>query len=127
MDDEIRKEFFLKYPKESIPRARGLRKRMTAAERKLWSILRSNQLGAHFRRQVPIGPFVVDFLSIKNKLVIELDGGQHFEAKGISKDLERDAFLKGKGLTILRFSDRDCLINPEGVVQIICGHINAKG
>ena len=126
MDSGSSNKFFLQYPKENLSRARGLRRRMTDAEKKLWSILRGNQLSAHFRRQVPIGPFGVDFLSIKNKLAIELDGGQHFEAKGISKDIERDAFLKEKGLTILRFSDRDCLTNPEGVVQIICDHINAK-
>ena len=61
-------KYFLKYPKSSIPRARELRRKMTDSDRKLWSLLRRKQLGVHFRKQVPYGPFILDFLSIKGKL-----------------------------------------------------------
>ena len=113
------KEFFLKYKKGSLSKARALRRNMTAAERKLWSLLKNNQLGVRFRRQVPIGPYIADFLTLKPKLVVELDGGQHYQKTGATHDSKRDAFLRKQGLDVLRFSNRDVLTNPAGVWQVI--------
>ncbi|MGB0087328.1 MAG: DUF559 domain-containing protein [Rhodomicrobiaceae bacterium] len=94
--------------------ARRLRKDMTEAERKLWSILRKRKLtGLKFRRQVPIGPYVADFLSFESRLIVEADGGQHAEAW---KDAERDAWLAAQGFRILRFWNSDVLNNPDGVL-----------
>ncbi|MFQ5798159.1 MAG: endonuclease domain-containing protein [Bacteroidota bacterium] len=112
-------KYFLKYPKSSIPRARELRRKMADSERKLWSVLRRKQLGVHFRKQVPYGPFILDFLSIKAKIVIELDGSQHFGDGALERDAKRDAYLRTQGLTVLRFSDIDVLKNIDGVWQRI--------
>jgi len=79
---------------------------MTEAERKLWGRLREDRLGVRFRRQVPFGPYILDFFSIKAKLAVELDGGQHYDEEGRTKDLERDAYLKKQGVTVLRVSNR---------------------
>lgn len=117
------KRNFLVYPKSALEKARRLRRTMTHAERKLWGLLRSKRTGAHFRRQVPFGPYILDFLCIKAKLVIELDGGQHFQEKGRREDAKRDAFLKQKGLTILRFSDREFFTNISGVMETIHRHL----
>jgi len=116
-------KFFLEYSNTSLSKARKLRREMTEAERKLWSLLRAHRLGLHFRRQAPIGPYVVDFLCLEAKLVLELDGGQHYEKEGITKDVKRDAYLAGQGLTVLRFSNREFLTNPEGALQLIDEHI----
>lgn len=81
--------------------ARRLRREMTDAELFVWSRLRHQQLGHRFRRQHPIGPFVVDFVCLERKLVIELDGGQHAEA--VEYDHERTAWLNGVGYRMLRY------------------------
>jgi very-short-patch-repair endonuclease len=93
--------------------ARGLRKDMTEAERKLWSILRNRRLvSLKFRRQVPIGPYVADFLSFDARLIVEADGSQHAES---ARDEERDSWLTAQGFRILRFWNSDILNNPDGV------------
>ena len=89
--------------REKTSRARQLRRAMTDAEKKLWWRLRNEQLGISFRRQHPIGRFVVDFLAPSIGLVIELDGGQHGGDVQIAKDMARTAFLAGKGLRVMRF------------------------
>jgi very-short-patch-repair endonuclease len=66
---------------------------MTEAERKLWALLRGNQLGVRFRRQVPFGSYVVDFYCPAAKLVVELDGSQHYTDNGRQEDEERDTYL----------------------------------
>ncbi|MBI4811110.1 MAG: endonuclease domain-containing protein [Ignavibacteriales bacterium] len=96
---------------------------MTDTERKLWAKLRNNQMGVHFRRQVPLGRYFLDFFSLKAKLVIELDGSQHYTDEGLAKDAIRDAFLKDNGLTVLRFSDHEFLTNTYGVLQVIYEHV----
>ena len=99
-------------------RARALRKQATDAERLLWKHLRSRQLDGHkFRRQTPIGPYVVDFLSLEDRLVIELDGGQHADQN--DKDQARSARLAGWGFRVLRFWNHEVLGNTEGVLQAI--------
>lgn len=92
---------------------------MTDSERKLWSLLRRKQLGVRFRKQVPFGPYILDFLSIKAKVVIEVDGSQHYEEASLVRDAKRDAFLRSKGLRVLRFSSKDILNRTMGVWQTI--------
>ena len=100
--------------------ARKLRQRQTEAERSLWMRLRSRQMeGVKFRRQHPIGPYIVDFVSTEKKLIIEVDGGQHNE-KGIKgKDEERTLWLKKQGYRVLRFWNNEVLSNMEGVLEKI--------
>ena len=112
-------KYFLKYPQGAIPKARQLRRHSTEAERKLWTLLRHNQLSVRFRRQVAFGPYVLDFFSTKVKLVVELDGSQHFQEKHSVKDSRRDNYLRKHGFTVLRFNNREFLINPDAVLQII--------
>ena len=82
--------------------ARRLRRDMTDAERRVWARLRHNQLGGfRFRRQHPLGPFVVDFVCLEQKLVVELDGGQHAEA--VDADASRTRWLNDRGYRVLRF------------------------
>ena len=75
--------------------------------------------GASFRRQTPIGPYVVDFVCHAAKLIIEVDGGQHFEAKQIAHDERRRAYLAAQGYRVLRFSNLDVLKNKAGVLETI--------
>jgi very-short-patch-repair endonuclease len=101
--------------------ARLLRRKQTDAERKLWLSLRSKQFeDLKFRRQQPMGTYVVDFVSFERKLVIELDGGQHNDEEAIEKDKERTKWLEGKGFRVLRFWDNEVLTNIEGVLEKIC-------
>ncbi len=97
--------------------ARQLRMTMTDAERRLWSALRSRRLrGYKFRRQHPLGPFVVDFACIEHRLIVEADGGQHSDN---AADLRRTAWLQRHGWRVLRFWNNDILANPEGVQETI--------
>jgi len=89
---------------------------MTDAERHLWSVLRNRGLGPKFRRQVPIGPFVVDFVAINEHLVIEVDGGQHAES---AEDQSRGNYLGTQGFQVLRFWNTEVLTNLEGVLTVI--------
>ncbi len=99
-----------------IKHAQILRKNMTDAERLLWSRIRAKQLGAKFRRQQLIGSYVVDFICFNKKLIIELDGGQHYEN---DKDVQRDNFLKARGYRVLRFWNNEVMRNIEGVLEVI--------
>ncbi len=89
---------------------------MTDAERKLWRALRSRSLGAKFRRQVPLGPYVVDFVAFDPKLIIEVDGGQHATSR---TDGLRDDYFKRRGYQVLRFWNNDVMSNLEGVLTAI--------
>ena len=98
--------------------AKTLRRNSTDAERKLWYSIRSKQLdGLKFRRQHPLGNYVVDFVCLEKRLIIELDGGQHAINK--EKDIERDNWLKNEGYTVLRFWNNDVLDNLDGVLSEI--------
>ena len=89
---------------------------MTDAERKLWSALRDRQIdGLKFRRQHPIGPYVLDFLCEERLLAVELDGGQHTA----EKDAARTAWLADHGVRVIRFWNNDVLTNLPGVVEMI--------
>lgn len=97
--------------------AKAMRKVMTDAELKLWNELRAHRLmGLSFRRQVPIGPYIVDFACSAHQLVVEVDGSQHAEP---DRDKTRDAFLASAGWTILRFWNDDILRDIDNV----CLHI----
>jgi len=97
-------------------RARELRSAMTDAERALWQALRRRRLGARFRRQVPLGPYIVDFACLEQKLAVEVDGGQHAESE---YDAGRDAWLRAHGFRVLRFWNNEVLANLEGVATVI--------
>ena len=98
--------------------ARHLRKNPTEAEQKLWSCLRRQQLlGYRFRRQRPIGPYIVDFVCLEVSLIIEVDGGQHAEQG--AKDEARTRFLEKEGFRVIRFWNNDVLANTEGVLEAI--------
>jgi len=106
-----------------VSTARRLRRDMTDAERRLWQGLRQWSEGrAHFRRQATIGPYFVDFACHTNRLVIELDGGQH----GHGPQASRDAFLRANGYRILRFWNHDVLTNAEGVLTVIATAMDAS-
>ena len=92
---------------------------MTDAEQKIWSRLRGEQIGYYFRRQVPIGKYIVDFFCRKEKLIIEIDGSQHLSRTGKEHDSVRDRFLQAQGFRILRFNNVDALENTDGVLQEI--------
>ena len=99
-------------------RARGLRKNPTKAEKLLWSHLRFWQVvGYKFRRQQPLGKYIVDFVCLEKKLIIELDGGQH--AEQVEYDSTRDGWLGAHGFRIIRFWNNDVLENSDGVKQKI--------
>lgn len=100
--------------------ARSLRKRLTLQEVKLWVRLRElKSLGFHFRRQAPIGKYIVDFVSFRNRIVIEADGGQHGLQRDQNSDRIRDAFLASQGFTVLRFWNSEIDRNPDGVMERI--------
>ena len=114
----------LSYDKALKQCSQQLRNNMTDAERYLWSKLRSKQVNVcWFYRQKPIGEYIVDFYCPRAKLVIEVDGGQHFTDDGHEYDKARDDYLNSLGLKVLRFSNSDVLTNIEGVVECIAGEI----
>ena len=100
--------------------SRKLRNNLTEAEKYLWYVLRAENLGFKFRRQEPIGNYIVDFVCYQKKLIIELDGGQHYES---ADDKERDEWLKSQGFAILRFWNNEVLENRDGVVLKIMQHL----
>jgi len=107
-------------PPRLLENARALRRRPTDAEAKLWRALRGRQLaGAKFRRQHPIGGYVVDFYCERAKLAIELDGGQHLEPARAAYDAERTRALERAGVRVLRFFDDDALARSEAVLESI--------
>ena len=104
--------------------ARKLRKNQTQQEAKLWHFLRNNQVfGLKFRRQYPIGNYIVDFICKECKLIIEVDGGQHNNSKEILKDAERTKFLNTKGYKVLRFWNFEIDNNIDGVYDAILENI----
>ena len=110
----------LPYEKHLKKYARQLRENTTDAEKALWSKIRAKQMkGAQFYRQKPIGNYIVDFYCPKGKLVIELDGGQHYSEEGKAKDILRDETLEGLGLKVIRFSDIEVFKNMQGVIERI--------
>ena len=104
------------------PNAKTLRKTMTKEERHLWyDFLKSLPITIH--RQKVIGWYIVDFYIAERKIVIELDGSQHFDGEGQRKDAERDAFLQSQGLTVLRYANSDVNMSFQAVCQDIWNHL----
>jgi very-short-patch-repair endonuclease len=98
--------------------AKALRSNQTDAEQKLWYHLRAHRfMGRKFKRQKPVGRYVADFVCIEEKLIIELDGGQH--AEDIEYDHERDSWLMSEGFMVLRFWNNELLNEMEGVLERI--------
>jgi very-short-patch-repair endonuclease len=107
--------------------ARKLRKRMTRQEFRLWLYLRElRRLGFHFRRQVPIKNFIVDFACHHPKVVVELDGSQHSQGRQSLRDRSRDAKLVADGFTIIRIWNNDVDSNLEGVFDRILHELEAS-
>src|ERR1700730_13069355 len=103
-------------------RSRTLRQNMTEAERRLWQILRSHQMtGYKFRRQVPIGRYIADFVCHEARLIVEIDGGQHDRSS--PQEAERSGFLEKEGYRILRFCNNEGLAHPDGVHHTIADEL----
>jgi very-short-patch-repair endonuclease len=99
-------------------KARALRSNMTDAERRLWQQLKRRQVATvKFRRQQPIGPFIVDFVCFERRVIIEVDGGQH--AEKVADDERRTRWLEAQGYRVLRFWNNDVLANVGEVTQVI--------
>ena len=114
----------LPYNKNLKILARELRKNMTDAERRVWSKIRRKQLKEfQFYRQKNIGNYIVDFYCPAAKLIVEIDGGQHYSENNTVKDEARDKFLCDLGFRVLRFSNSDVFKNIEGVVGEIDSHL----
>ncbi len=104
-------------PKIKRTHAKQLRTQSTEAEKALWRLLRDRRLsGAKFRRQLPIGPWIADFVSFKHHLIIEADGSQHIQSV---RDHRRDADLSERGFHVLRFWNNDILGKPQSVLEAI--------
>jgi very-short-patch-repair endonuclease len=108
------------YVQRNTELARGLRIRMTDAEQRLWLHLRRDQLGVRFYRQKPLGPYIVDFFAPKAKLVIEVDGSQHYDdLTQRQKDTSRDVWLNSQWLAVMRFDARQVLVETQAVLEVI--------
>ena len=112
-----------KYPVDGAhARARTLRQNMTEAERRIWQILRLNRMkGYKFRRQVPFGHYIADFVCHEARLIVEIDGGQHDRLS--PRETERDEFLQSEGSRILRFWNNEVLANLDGVHETIASEL----
>ena len=109
-----------KHNKQLVPLAKQLRKEMTKEERHLWyDFLRTYPV--RFSRQKVLWKYIADFYSAETKLVIELDGSQHYEGGNMEKDMERTTFLEGYGLTVIRIPNNEVSRNFQGV----CAYIDA--
>ena len=102
------------------PRAREMRNTATESEALLWAHLRRGRLGVRFRRQVILGPFIVDFLAPSARLIVEVDGGVHLSQQ--DADRRRDGALAELGFRVVRVSADDVVTNVETVLQLLRGH-----
>jgi very-short-patch-repair endonuclease len=107
-----------------VPQARRLRRDVTIAERKLWWHLKKLSLEvSHFRRQAAVGPFFVDFVCHKKRLIIEVDGGQHNDSPQSEADRRRSLYLQANGYRVLRFWNNEVLNEIDGVLEVIAASI----
>jgi very-short-patch-repair endonuclease len=103
-----------------LANAKILRKKSTPSEIKLWNCLRARRfMGLKFRRQCPLGPYIVDFVCVEKKLIIELDGGQHNEDTQQDYDKRRTEFLNGLGFNVIRFWNNEVLLQFDTVMEQI--------
>jgi very-short-patch-repair endonuclease len=104
----------------ALARRRSLRQHATNAEKLLWNRLRARQFfGLKFRRQHPVGPYIVDFYCAVFRVAVELDGGQHFTLEGRAYDEKRTAYLASYGIRVLRFSNRELFEELDGVLDLL--------
>ncbi|MCH7713874.1 MAG: endonuclease domain-containing protein [Chloroflexi bacterium] len=109
----------------TISNARTLRKNLTDAERALWKQMRMRQIGGYkFRRQQPIGKYIVDFVNFEKKVVVELDGGHH--SQQVDYDTTRTAWLEAKGYRVMRFWNNQVLEEIEAVKEVILDFLNEE-
>ena len=117
------------YNKKLIPNAKKLRKNMTKEERHLWYDF-LKEYPVQFKRQVPFENYITDFYCFQAKLVVELDGSQHYEPEEMEYDKKRTAYLESVGLTVLRFSNLDISKNFRGVCEqidmVVRNRLNSK-
>ena len=107
-------------PRLTIARARSLRRKLTLPEGLLWIELRGRKLGGHrFRRQHPVGPYILDFYCDERRLAVEVDGQGHEQPDQIRHDQRRTVWLNARGVTVMRIAARDVLGNLEGVLRAI--------
>ncbi|MBU6297226.1 MAG: endonuclease domain-containing protein [Alphaproteobacteria bacterium] len=119
---------FKRADREKITQARRLRRDATDVERRLWWKLRElNEQGFHFRRQAPFRAYILDFAEHHERLVVELDGGQHDEPVRHAHDLRRDQFLASQGYRTLRFRNLEVLDNIDGVMDRILQNLGEIG
>ena len=98
-----------------------MRRNPTEAESVLWNYLSDNKMGAHFRRQHPVYGYIPDFISLKDKLIIEVDGGYHFDGEQPELDAERTKYLNEEGFIVLRFTNEEVLCDIDNVLEEIEG------
>ncbi|MHA6289504.1 endonuclease domain-containing protein [Maricaulis sp. CAU 1757] len=112
----------------SVRMARNMRKAMTPQEVRVWCALRALKAeGYKFRRQVPLGPYIVDFACFDPKLVVEIDGGQHGEDDHRRRDAERDRWLNRRGFAVHRAWNCEVDENIDGVLEAIGTYLRGKG
>ena len=105
-----------------------MRQALTPAELRLWLVLRNQKLeGLRFRRQAPLGAYIVDFFCPRQKLIVEIDGGGHGRFNALKADAERDSWLRSQGHRVLRFSNQQVLTDLEGVCSAILAATLAPG
>ena len=120
----------IRTPRDGTPleRARRLRRENTTAEARLWEMLRDRRLGGwKWRRQVPQGSFIADFLCVDTGLVVELDGGQHADAEALAYDARRTAWLESQGLRVMRFWNSSVLEDISAVCLTILDACETAG
>ena len=117
---------YSKLPEHLREFARSLRLQQTDAESLLWLLLRNRRLGFKFRRQHPVGKYILDFYSHEAHLAVELDGGQHNAADVILKDERRSGDLRSKGIEVLRFWDHEVLTSTEAVLEKIYQELTGR-
>jgi very-short-patch-repair endonuclease len=120
----MERDFVIPYEKNLKDLAKSLRSNLTEAERCLWKRLRLKHLGYAFYRQKPIGDYIVDFYCPKARLVVEVDGGQHFNEDNARNDKIRDEYMLSLGLTILRFSNSEVLEYTDSIAEAIYGFLD---
>jgi 2-C-methyl-D-erythritol 2,4-cyclodiphosphate synthase len=102
-----------------LDKAREMRKNPTEAEAVLWNYLSDNKMGVHFRRQHPVYGYIPDFVCLSEKIIIEIDGGYHFEGEQLEKDAERTRQLNEEGFIVLRFTNEEVLCDIDNTLEEI--------
>jgi very-short-patch-repair endonuclease len=120
----VRLRNYAKQPSGTVSRARELRRNSTEAEKRLWRALRSKLPQYKWRRQMPVGPYFADFACFAERLIVELDGGQHAET--VAYDEARTRFIEAQGYCVLRFWNNDVLSNTNGVLECIAQSLSPR-